>query len=366
MSLDDIKAAANKAWEGITSALQQSPAQLDAMNNAVYDVVNYKDTMLSSPRVLAEHLLHKQCTTGTLTIPVRNYDVQGASGKTVTIPFFLAGDFTLSFGNTWQDALPLDSLGKLADFVNGVHMVTGNTSQIAIQSEAMSAQVWKGSTFGGFNLDCLFVCTNRRFNTLKIINNIAATCLPIKYSQQPDVAGPSLDAAKATVNGLIGIGGAVLGTITDNLGMEKAKGAINEFSKKAENYVNDMGMIAPLNYGLSPGDNTTPETPLPNSTVTLQIGNYFRASELLVESLGGVTFSKEIVGPPTNNFRRDNDLYSSSAQGTDWGFPLYVKCQIKLKPHSMMHFTKWQNYFLRPQDRHDYPTASIKTQTVSE
>ena len=341
---------------------------IDAMNNASMTTVDYTDTMLGNPKVLAEHLLHKKCTSGTLTIPVRNYELQASVGKTVTIPFYLAGDIVFSFGNNWEDMLKLDALDTLSSFINKTNGVLGEVANVTMQSEAMSAQIWKGSTFGGFNLDCLFVCTNRKLNTLKILNVLTATCLPTKWAQQPDAGGVAVKGAHDITNGAIDIGANVGTWLTDKVGelsgwnVDNAKKSINDFATSAHNYVNDMGMIAPLNYGLKQGDgNNNLEEPLPNTTVTLQIGDYFRAPKLLVESLSGVTLSKEIIGPVPQAAVRKADLYGADPEGRDWGFPLYLKCQIKLKPHSMMHFTKWNEYFIRSaNDRHDYPTASIK------
>ena len=337
-------------------------ANIDAMNNAVYPEKNFVDIFVGNPKVLAEHLLHKNCISGTLTIPVRNYEQQGASGYTATIPFYLGGDMTFGFGNNWEDMLKLDVLDTLSSFINRTNGVLGQVSNVTMQSEAMSAQVWKGSTFEGFNLDCLFVCTNRQFNTLKILNILAATCLPTKWAQQPDAGGIAVKGAHNLTTRAIDTVTGWIGNLGEKFNISGAKESVNGFATSAKNYVNDMGMIAPLNYGLSQGeDNSNLEKPLPHTTVTLQIGNYFRADELLVTNLSGVTMSKEIIGPPNYLHRRAGDLYDNTPQGTDWGFPLYVKCNIKLKPHSMMHFSKWQNYFLRSQDRHDYPNLTLKS-----
>lgn len=361
---------------GIVDELKKYGAEvkqtLDAMNNASMTEVNYVDTMLSNPQVLAEHILHQKCISGTLTIPVRNYELQASVGKTVTIPFYLSNDVSLGFRNDWQNLLNLESLQTLSSFINQTSSVLGEASNVTMQSEAMSAQIWKGSNFDGFNLDCLFVCTNRKLNTLKILNVLTATCLPTKWAQQPDVGGVAVkgahDVTKNIIDFGVGLGKGLLGGI-ESLGkttgnswdMTGAKDAVNNFATSAKNYVDDMGMIAPLNYGLKQGkDNKNLEDPLPNSTVTLHLGEYFKATNLLVESLSGITLSKEIVAPvPQANVRKD-DLYKAEPSSQDWGFPLYLKCQIKLRPHSMMHFTKWNEYFTKTSYQHDYPTATIK------
>lgn len=356
------------------SAWKQFDANVNGMGGDDFPRRDFKDLYLGSPKVLAEKLLHNQAISGTLTIPVRDYNQQGNFGYTATIPFFLSGDMTFTMGNEWKDALSLDKLEGLGSFINGFHTVTGDTAQISMQSEAMSSQVWKGSTFSGFNIDCLFVATNRGFNTLRIMNILSAACLPTKYAQQPEAAGKAFetvhDVANKVVDMTTGAVGWVADKITENSdwNMDGAKQAVNDFGEKAKGYINDMGMIAPLNYGLNPTtEGGLAENPMPHSTLTLQIGDYFRADNLIVEGLNNVTMSKEVIAPPTTSFLGEtNVMYSHKPDGNlmSWGFPLYVKCNIKLRPHSMMHFTKWQSYFLRSADRHDYPEATMKKVTT--
>lgn len=360
---DDLKNVVQNTWNEIQSNNQKFSSTIGSITGYT-QTSSLLNEMVSNPKVLAERILHKQALSGTLTIPVRNYNDMGATGYLATIPFFMSGDFVFSMGNQWENLLDVSQLAELAKFINQAHSTIGHgEANVSMQSEAMSTQIWKGSTFDGFNIDCLFVCTNRKINTLKILNILTATCLPTKLAQQPTAGGAGIANAKTVIKGAADLVGTALNGMIgglsgdgNNFDPSGAQNAVSNGAKGFKDYIDDMGMIAPLNYGLQKGDEGTAavENPLPNSTVTLQIGNYFRADNLVVESLSGVTLSKEIIAPPVSNKQRGSDLYDNSKQGSDYGFPLYLKCSIKLKPHSMMHFSKWQGYFL--QGRHAFPS----------
>lgn len=368
------------AFENIGNIIKNTWKTIEDNNNAVSNALaniseytekmNYADIMVNNPKVLAEHLLHKEPISASITIPVRNYADYGATGYTATIPFYMSGDFGLGLHNSWEEALDLSQLKELAKFINVGHATIGHgEAQVSMQSEAMSTKVWSGSTFDGFDVDCLFVCTNRKFNTLKILNNLAATCLPTRLHDQSGAAGAGIKNIKAVAGGVVDIVGELIngfaGFVSDHSDFDTsgAQQAVSNGATGFKQYLEGMGMIAPLNYGLQKGTegSAATEEPLPNTTVTLQVGSYFRANNLLVQDISGIVLSKEIVAPPTDNSNRKGDLYDNLANGSDSGFPLYLKCHLKLVPHSLMHFNKWQSYFLVDTDYkqkawlHDYP-----------
>lgn len=370
MGFDKIPGIIQNAWQQIQD--NQKAASALANITQYTEKTNFADVMTGNPKVLAEHILHKTPVTASITIPVRNYIDNGATGYTATIPFYMTGDFTFTLGNEWSEVYDLSSLENLSQFINIGHAALGHgEAQISMQSEAMSSKVWKKSTFGGFHVDCLFVCTNRKFSTLKILNTLTAACLPTKFNEQENAGGAGLKNAHVVAETLVDLGGEFVGGVVDAFGSisggkfdtSGAQNMVSGMASGAKSYIKGMGMVAPLNYGLKKGDDggAAIEEPLPNTTVTLQIGDYFRANNLVVKSLSGVTLSKEIVAPPTNNDTRKGDLYDNSTQGSDWGFPLYLKCSMDLEPHSLMHFSKWQGYFKQDNNllnqvrQHDYP-----------
>ena len=91
-------------------------------------------------------------------------------------------------------------------------------------------------------------------------------------------------------------------------------------------------------------------TPRPNTTITLQIGNWFLASNLVMSNISNISFSKEVIAPPAmNNGNYHNDLYkghyTSASGNTDYGFPLYVECTLTLRPITYITPQEFNSYF---------------------
>ena len=164
------------------------------------------DQMIQQPMVLAEKLLKAGVTTGALTVPVPTWKNSNLTWYTTTIPFYLENNFSFSLQNQWSPLLnnPFgDILKKLTNFTGMIQ----NTAQITTQSRAMNSLTWNGSTFGGFNITCLFICTNRRINPVEIVQILSKTCLPatLKDYRASGAVGDSVvtslqDAAKQFIN----------------------------------------------------------------------------------------------------------------------------------------------------------------------
>ena len=108
-------------------------------------------------------------------------------------------------------------------------------------------------------------------------------------------------------------------------------------------------MVAPLHYGIVKDEDTgRPFAPAKNTTLTLQVGDYFRATELLVQSINNISFSKEVIAPRTHNRKSAGDLYDNTIpveyEGIA-GFPLYAKCSITFIPAQMMTKERFESYF---------------------
>jgi hypothetical protein len=219
----------------------------------------------------------------------------------------------------------------------------------------MSAQVWKGSKFSGFTVECLFVSTRRTINPLKIIKAISASALPTRLYNGDNTAGQSVttlkNGAKKVIDVLQGFAnnvadgaGALFGFDSSNA--KKQVSGISDYSKGA---VDNVGMKAPLYYGIKMEDGKM--KPLNNTTLTLRIGDWFEAPELIVSSVSGITFSKEVIAPPPKvsglfNTKGGTGLYDNSPKGDDYGYPLWGKCSLTLVPFSMMNKTKFESYFI--------------------
>jgi len=330
---------------------------------------NFADTNFQNPQILAEKILKSPATRCSITMPVHTDYVQGENGlnsvyQVVTIPFYMSSEFGFDLSNEFRELVNIGD-NAFVDIFNGIGALTGG-SQITPQSEAMSNKVWKGSKFGGFKVECLFVCTNRNNNPVDYIKTLSLACLPRKLKKDEfggiqgmknltkgaigmgaKLVGYVATGATSVVQGLNNISGKNFGGGNENLEAQNQQwhDAINSNSKMMQNLVDDIGMVAPLDYGVDLKKNG----PISGTTVTLQIGNWFRATQLLVTSISGVSFSKEIIAPrDERNTTGPNALYKPSVFANNVmadGFPLYAKCSISLEPSSMMHIDKFNQYF---------------------
>lgn len=305
------------------------------------------DQMLQHPAVLAEKILKTDAISCSITIPepTWNKDKNNLSWSTVTIPFYMSGDFSLGLGNKWEEMINQSSFGDtFSFFVNGISMLTQHT-QMTMQTQSMSSASWKGSTFDGFNLDCLFVCTNRNINPVAILEKLSKACLPAKLRDYEGPTPPVAKFVKKQVEATIDLGEDVVNIFSSNSHKQQA----DEITSQLKNQIGDVGMVAPLGYGIKLDDpeNGNAVKPLPGTTLAIHIGDWFHADELVMESLSGVKFSKELIAPPINVGKRGNDLYVPIVENNDYGFPLYMQCQIKLKPYCLVDLKKFQSYFIK-------------------
>lgn len=277
----------------------------------------------------------------TITIPIPDVSKNQTSSterKLYTIPCFADSDFSFSLGNTWTDLFPgVDSLAALAsNLLNTVSilepLVTNkgydhNYSQMSFISREMKVQTWSGSQNPEFNVSCIFVCTTDTYNPIDPILALCGTCLPLRTDQVQisdtnktlkTAAGNAAQSVARTAQNLL------------NVDVDLSEG----LSKMVQN----IGMAAPLGYGLR----VTPQgqmEPIPNSTCCLQIGNWFYATDLIVKSVGNVTFSKEIIA--------------------DRNWPVYVKCNVTLTPYKPLFYDEFIKYFVIRGERNEFAGATI-------
>ena len=331
------------------------------LTNAVAKGNNLGDRMIKDPKLFAEKILKSEAVTCSITMPIQQHTSQGTNCVTTTIPFYMSNNFSIgNLENKWNDLVDMNGGNVFTDWMNVINAMQSE-SQVTMQSEAMSSKVWKGSTFGGFNVECLFVSTRRTINPTKIIRILSSAALPDKLRADDRTTTQSWGDLKQGVQGFlenISTGYSVVTTKLDQMtgwNTSKSRDAVSNAAKGASNLLNDVGMIAPLYYGLDLNPQTNggrPAAPMANTTLTLQVGDWFRADELLVTSISGIQFSKEIIAPPTTdgdswiNGKGSSSLYDNSPNGSDYGYPLWGKCSINLIPFSMMHKEKFNNYFI--------------------
>ena len=333
----------------------------DTQQNTSYEPVamfenNLQKTLYNNPKCFAESILKSQAVTCSITMPVQAHSLNATICTTTTIPFYMKDDISLgTLSNKWSELVNVGGDNNITELLNIVNAFQ-EEAQVSMQSEAMSAKIWKGSSFDGFTVDCLFVSTRRKINPTKIIRLLAASALPDKLRNGEGTTSQSVTIVKNGVKNIIEGIGKILKSAGDGFtyltkvpsngfkdGVDKAVDISNDL-------VDDVGMIAPLYYGVkhdNSGTASSPIVPLKNTTLTLQIGDWFRADELLVESVGNIRFSKEVIAPISGqNHRGQGALYDNTPEGSDYGYPVWGACTLKLIPFSMMHKTKFERYFI--------------------
>lgn len=340
--------------------------------------VDLRDYYLKDARLLAQRLLKRQAVSCSLTIPVQSHTKSGTDSITTTLPFYMSDNFGFGVGNKFESLVDQDNAGGLyTQLMNGLALFQDKT-QVSMQSEAMSSLMWKGSTFTGFNVKCLFIATTRSFNTLNIVKMLAGACLPRHIEDDDETVAPGIQAIRKVggfaVDLTKGLADLVLTGVeyagelaNKSVDMSKQKQDFSNTAEDMRGLIKGMGMSAPLQYGLTfnKENENDPENyrvtgvkPLKNTTLTLQIGNYFRAEDLVVDDISNISFSKELIAPPSGYKNKKefpgSDLFQIGELSTsDYGFPLYVECDVKLRPVSMMTYSKFQSYFLNPAGGHN-------------
>lgn len=338
--------------------------------------INLADNWFKNPRIYAEKILKSPAVCASITMPVQSLssDGQSVNTQTVSIPFFMEDNFSIGdLSNKWSSLQSMDSLEQFSQMINAfAGSATGN-AHVSIQSEAMSLKTWKGSDFRGFTLNCLFISTSRSVVPPEIIKTLCTSALPMKLKGNEGVAG--LEVLNKLKNDL---GDSVLNAaqnaanwFIDNMadGSQSMKDAVSKGKETAKYLLDDVGMVAPLYYGY---DLTNSENRGANkgSTLSFQVGDWFRATDLVVESISGIQFSKEVIAPPSHvgQNKKAGDLYDNSptnGQENRYGYPLWGKCSINLQPTSMMTKEKFESYFLDKAHSNNSVIDQVKTSLLS-
>lgn len=320
----------------------------DALEKSAADL---SSSWFSDAKIYAEKILKCPPVCASITMPYQQLSADGNSvtTQTITIPFYMSNDFSIGgLTNEWTDLVNMDMVNTLSKFLNTAGSFTGSP-QVSMQSEAMSLKTWKGSSFQGFSVECLFVSTRRSIVPPEIISALCTAALPTKLKGD-NTAGNGIESLKTTVTG----GVSWLGNQASNL-IPAWKDQITKGTNTFNNLLEDVGMVAPLHYGLNittdENNQQKPVGPIPGTTLTLQVGDWFRAPELIVASISNISFSKEVIAPPSfQGSTKSTDLYHPTADGSVSGYPLWGKCSVSLIPCSMMTKEKFESYFLKKAD----------------
>lgn len=287
---------------------------------------------------VAAEILQNPQTGGSITLPVK----EGNEYKTYTIPFYMKDNFSFSLKNEWGEML---NISELKPLTNGLNMLlsTIGASQMALQSKAMSAVSWQGSSVPEFSINTVFVCVSREYNPIEIIKVLSATCLPNLFK---DTTDPNFYKIKQGLEQTAGIGENVTTKVSNLFTDEETS---QRMGQTVGDYIRQIGMVAPLDFGLKEGG----LEPKENSTLSLTIGNWFTASNLVVSGINNITFSKEVIAPISSvnkNGSTDTYIGNQTTEENIYGFPIYVECTITFRPFNLITADEFFSYFITSND----------------
>lgn len=308
------------------------------------DMSFYKDATIINPITLSEKVLLDGVFTGSITLPVKNSD-NNSNEQYIkqTVPFFLQNNFSFGLGNKWDTLIPESSgefLSNIYNLLTMTNFVEG--SQFQFISKSMQSLVWKGSQKPTFSVSTVFVSTRRSYNPVKIIDILASTCLPGTHEQAGN-ATKTLDDATGKADKALQSGRDTINRVTNT----QFGSTLYNLASPIVSHLEHAGLVAPLQYRAIPKLETdTVET---QGTVTLKVGKWFQASDLVVQDISGIEFSKETIAPPPdwlNDISQNNAYQLKSDGSSDWGFPLYAKCTINLVPVAPITYEDFKGYFI--------------------
>lgn len=348
-SLDSFGNTLKNAGDNIAKTWNEEVAKAKGINVGTGINTDLTDQLVPRPKVLAEKVLKSKTISCSITLPDPVWDGTNLTPNTITIPFYMSEDFGFGLSNEWSQLVNQDAAFETFKFGLDAMGAFSGQSQVSLQSQAMSSATWKGSKFDGFNLgNCLFVCTNRNIDPSALIYKLCKACLPTKHSDFKGNASSGLAVGKEVAKGAADLAGGLVNLLT----LDSFKQAVSEGVTKSKDLIEDVGMIAPFGYGLNidkTENGGTVVSPIKGTTVTLNIGDWFCATDLVVNSISAIKFSKELIAPPRADVKKGaNDLYDPEPTGTNYGFPLYASCSISLKPYCMIDVKTFSKYFKTP------------------
>lgn len=276
------------------------------------------------------------------------------SSGTEVINFFMTNDFSFSLGNTWEKIASLSDFPLASSFNDMFNLLAAigssgegaNLPQGTLESIHLSAASWKGSQIPSFSIDCLFIASSYDESPLTPLLKLAEGALPAGTYQFTNTGNPMIDTAASATTDIIrttvqlgyGIGGVYNSIVQGKNPIQGGIDAFNNSQRQAQkisgNMVDGSAMKAPLGYGLQGVENGNFFQPIPNTTLQLYIGRWFKADNLLIDSISGITFSKEVIA-------RDPKGIGANAVGG----PLYIRANLSLRPYKMVTIQDFLKYF---------------------
>lgn len=265
------------------------------------------------------------------------------AGEPTVLTAALANDFGFNLSNRWNNLVPISSLpfvGDIGQGVSGVLTAIGGATQLSIESLWMTSASWTGSEIPTFPVSLALLNYTANAHLISKFLAIAKGTLPPALAYDASRAGALEGGFEKIQEGQEWLGSTVDNVITtggmfltgDLFGDDKLTKeqwlSQHEFMQNLSDTIShttQWAVAAPCNYGLQPDRNESGAafTPKPNTTFALQIGQWFSASKLLINSVN-VRLSKEIA--PN-------------------GTPLVMYLDVVFRPYRSITFPELSSYF---------------------
>lgn len=250
----------------------------------------------------------------------------------------LTSDFGINLNNQWKPMVSISDIPILGDISQGVIPVLAafsGATQGTLESMWMTSASWAGSAIPTFPIKVTLLNYDKNVNLFNQVLELSEGLLPPDISYDLDNMGDFGGALKSVQQNLVQ-GTYKLGETLSKKVSEldpdssiknfvEESNAVNKATAVVAKGISQIGMAAPLNYGLQidTKKESTVFKPLDHTTFSLQIGNWFRASNLLLE-VGNFSFSKE-VNPN--------------------GSPISVDISLNFRPYRQISFKEFAKYF---------------------
>ena len=264
---------------------------------------------------------------------------------------YLTSNFGFNIGNKWGQIADINSVPVLGDLLNNANLLFtlldqnsgGSVPQISPQPIPATAASWQGSDMPIFTVSLAFISTDYTINPLESLLSLAEGALPQSENNLTQSSNKYIQGATSGLNNLTNGAIDFIGDLGNNIlstfgASENLKNGYNDAREKAKTLNNQMykvGTTAPFGFGLnlstkgSNGEDGEVMAAIPNTTITLAIGNWFFATNLIMESISNINISKEIIRVVNGR----------------GGWPLFVECSVTLRPYKMITYPDFLKYF---------------------
>lgn len=218
----------------------------------------------------------------------------------------MGDDFSFSLGNHWNPLVSINSIPILGDLSQGALATAGaiaGATQASMESLWMTSASWSGYEMPKFKIDMTFLNYSSQVNFFNDMLSLAEGMLPPELDYDTSKAGDMADVLTKTQDFLGNVASSLVEKATEFeekdgfLQPLRDSGILSKQARLLEAGVKQIGVSAPMGYGLMESTNYRADTvfkPKPNTTFGLRIGNWFEASNLLMET-GDIRFSKEVT-----------------------------------------------------------------------